>query len=92
MNKEHLEDWELVSRKERTHEAFAVLFERQKDYIYRLACGFVGDQDLAGESTQEVFVRMFEGRKRWKPCAKFTTWVYRMTLNTSRELLRKRRR
>jgi RNA polymerase sigma-70 factor, ECF subfamily len=69
-----------------------VLFERHKDYIYRLAYGFVGGQDLADEITQEVFVRMFEGRKRWKPRAKFTTWVYRMTLITSRELLRKRRR
>ena len=92
MKTENLSDWDLVSRKEQTDEAFAILFERHKDYIYRLASGFVGDPGLADEITQEVFVRMYEGRKRWKPRAKFTTWIYRMTLNTSRELLRKRKR
>lgn len=92
MEKENLGDWDLVSRKEQTNEAFAILFERHKDFIYRLAIGFTGDPDLADEITQEVFVRMYQGRKRWQPRAKFTTWIYRMTLNTSRELLRKRKR
>jgi RNA polymerase sigma-70 factor (ECF subfamily) len=92
MEKENLGDWELISRKELTNEAFAILFKRHKDFVYRLAIGFTCDPDLADEVTQEVFVRMYEGRKRWRPRAKFTTWIYRMTLNTSRELLRKSKR
>ena len=92
MDTDQLSDWDLISRDEHANDAFKILFDRHKDYIYRLAIGFVGDLDLADEITQEVFVRMFTGRKRWKPRAKFTTWIYKMTLNTSRELLRKKKR
>lgn len=92
MEHENINDWDLLSRDDRKHEAFAILFDRHKDYVYRLAVGFTGSSQLADEITQEVFVRLFEGRKPWQPRAKFTTWVYRVTLNTSRELLRKARR
>jgi RNA polymerase sigma-70 factor (ECF subfamily) len=91
-NDNHLEDWDLLDRKERSDDAFAIIFCRHKDFVYRLAMGFSARQDLADEITQEVFIRIVRGRKRWKPRAKFTTWLYRVTLNTSRELMRKRLR
>ena len=75
MGTETVSDWDLISRKKQTDEAFAVLFERHKDYIFRLAAGFVGDPGLADDITQEVFIRMFRGRKRWKPRAAFRTWL-----------------
>jgi len=83
------DDWDLLSRKDRPDDAFATLFRRHKDFVYRLAVGFSAHYDLADEITQEVFVRVFKGRKRWKPRARFTTWLYRVTLNTARELMRK---
>ncbi len=92
MKLENLSDWQLLSHSNHRDEAFTILFNRHKDYIYRLACGFIGDSGLADEITQEVFVRVFKGRKRWRPRAKFTTWIYRMTINTSRELARKKNR
>ncbi len=92
MKLENLSDWQLLSQSNHRDEAFAILFNRHKDYIFRLACGFIGDSGLADEITQEVFVRIFKGRKRWRPRAKFTTWIYRMTINTSRELVRRKNR
>ncbi len=92
MNLEKLSDWQLLTQSKRRDEVFRILFTRHKDYIYRLACGFIGDSGLAEEITQEVFVRIFKGQSRWRPRAKFTTWIYRMTINTSRELARRKNR
>ena len=87
-----VDDWDLLSQKEDNEAAFAELFRRNKDYVYRLARGFLGQDTLAEDVTQEVFVRIYRMRKRWFRKAAFRTWLYRMTLNTSRELLRNQRR
>ena len=79
VNDNNIDDWDLLDRREETDESFAILFNRHKDSVYRLAIGFTADHDLADDITQEVFVRIFRGRKRWKPRAKFTIWVYRVT-------------
>jgi len=72
--------------------ALGILFERHKDYVFRLACGFLGERELAEDVTQEVFLRLAKGRRRWSRRAKFTTWLYTMTRNTSHELRRGRQR
>ena len=40
---------------------------------------------------QEVFIRLPQLRVGWRMSAKFTTWLYKVTLNVCRELMRKRR-
>ena len=40
---------------------------------------------------QEVFIRLLQLRVGWRMSAKFTTWLYKVTLNVCRELMRKRR-
>lgn len=69
-----------------------LLFTRHKDYVYRLAWGFLGSRSLAEDVTQEVFLRLAKGRSRWWPRAKFRTWLYQVTLNTAREFRRRRQR
>ncbi len=59
--------------------------------MYRLAWGFTGDYALAENVTQDVFVRLVK-IKRWQPRALFRTWLYKIVLNTSRELRRRHRR
>lgn len=76
-------DWQLLE-----HD-LPLLFERHKDYVFRLACGFCGDHHLAEDVTQEVFLRIAKGRSRWQRKAQFRTWLYRIVLNTSRELKRR---
>ena len=88
---ETLDDWALLTA---TKEGFAgldILFERHRDYVFRLAWGFVGQQELAEDVTQEVFLRLARARDRAHPRAQFRTWLYQVTLNTSRELRRKKK-
>ena len=85
------DDWRLLLDGDSTA-GVGVLFERHKDYVYRLAWGFLGDRSLADDVTQEVFLRLAKKRPHWRPRARFTTWLYRVTLNVSRELGRRARR
>ncbi len=45
--------------------------------IYR----YLGDASFAEDLAQEVFLRIFQARKRYKPLAKFETWVHRIVYN-----------
>jgi RNA polymerase sigma-70 factor (ECF subfamily) len=84
-----LNDWELISAG--SPGSFEVLFARHKDRVYRLARSLTGDRWLADDATQEVFIRLFRGRRRWRQKGRLETLLYRMTVITTRELLRKQR-
>ncbi|ETW92729.1 MAG: hypothetical protein ETSY1_42380 [Candidatus Entotheonella factor] len=85
------DDWQLLAAAQAGEGGFDRLFTRHKDYVYRLAWGFTGDHALADDVTQEVFIRLVK-IKRWQPRALFRTWLYKIVLNTSRELRRRHRR
>jgi len=85
-------DWQLLERQHRDVHSFRTLFDRHRDYVYRLATGFLGDSHAAEDVTQEVFLRIHRMRRRWVPRAQFRTWLYRTALNISREFMRRRKR
>ncbi len=86
------DDWQLLEDSGDGPREIGLLFERHKDYVFRLACGFVGDRELAEDVTQDVFLRLADGRARGRPRARFRTWLYKVTLNTARELRRRQGR
>lgn len=86
------DDWRLLTAPCGGEDGLGLLFTRHKDYVYRLAWGFLGSRSLAEDVTQEVFLRLAKGRSRWWPRAKFRTWLYQVTLNTAREFRRRRQR
>ncbi|MCF6177227.1 MAG: RNA polymerase sigma factor [Victivallaceae bacterium] len=89
MNKfEQLDDWALLGRKKSSHEAFGILFRRHRDYVFRLAVGYCGNCNLADDVVQEVFVRLYNARELQEQAA-FTTYLYRLTLNVTREVSRR---
>jgi RNA polymerase sigma-70 factor (ECF subfamily) len=84
-----LNDWDLISAG--SPEAFEVLFRRHRDRVYRLGRSLTGDSWIADDVTQEVFIRLYRGRRRWRQKGRLETLLYRMTVITTRELLRKQR-
>ena len=58
------------------------------NYIFRLT----GDQTLAEDLTQEVFVRVLHGLPRFSLRCKFTTWLFQVTKNRVLDELRARER
>ena len=74
-------------------EAFRLLFETHKDKVYSIALYFFGgDEALAGDITQQVFLKLFTRIGQFRHQAEFTTWLYRLTTNTCIDEQRKRRR
>jgi RNA polymerase sigma-70 factor (ECF subfamily) len=45
--------------------------------IYR----YLGDAALAEDLAQEVFLKIYQARKRYQPIAKFETWLHRIVFN-----------
>ena len=62
-------------------EAFEILVNRHQTSILNLIYRFIGDRTQAKDLAQEVFIRVWQAAKTYRPEAKFTTWLYRITAN-----------
>jgi RNA polymerase sigma-70 factor, ECF subfamily len=61
--------------------AFETLVHRHQLPILNFIFRFLGDRAEAEDLVQEVFLRVWTSAGTYKPQAKFTTWLYRITLN-----------
>jgi len=52
----------------------------------------LGDRHDAEDMAQNVFLRIYRSRKRYRPSARFSTWLYHIAQNVARNALRSRRR
>lgn len=72
--------------------AFERLLLRYQNRVLGIMTHLVGDADAAEDLTQDVFLRVFRSRKRYKPTAKFATWLFTIANNLARNHLRTRGR
>ena len=70
--------------------AFRVLVERHSRVVFRLAYRLTGNQQDAEDVVQETFLRAFRQLKRFESRASFGTWIHRIAVNCSVDLLRAR--
>lgn len=89
----HLEDDECIARAQRGDgAAFSELVGRYQDRIYRFLVRLTRSQDDALELTQETFLHAYEALARWRPQARFTTWLFRIARNLAFDWLRRGKR
>jgi RNA polymerase sigma-70 factor (ECF subfamily) len=50
------------------------------------------DRQEAEDLAQDVFLRLYRGRKRYRPRAKLSTWIFFIARNVGRNAVRRRRR
>jgi RNA polymerase sigma-70 factor, ECF subfamily len=62
-------------------EAFETLMTRYERPLVTFCYSFLRDQEAAEDLTQETFLRVYRNAARFRPMAKFTTWLYRIALN-----------
>jgi len=55
--------------------AFTRLYDEHFDKVYRYVYLRIGNRPEAEDLTQEVFIRVFKAAKRYRPTAKFKTWL-----------------
>jgi RNA polymerase sigma-70 factor, ECF subfamily len=70
-------------------EAFGRLVERHYDFVYRVAWRWSGRKADAEDIAQEVCARLGRAIRGYRGGGAFTTWLYAMTMNAARDLMRK---
>ena len=73
-------------------DSFNQLVLRWERPIYALAYRVIGREEDARDVAQETFLRAFRALKGFKGQAKFSSWLYRITLNLCRDWMRRERR
>jgi len=72
--------------------AFAELVELFWPRVFGRFFRALHDRQEAEDLAQEVFLRLYRSRKRYQPRARFTTWLFHISQNVTRNALRARRR
>jgi RNA polymerase sigma-70 factor, ECF subfamily len=72
--------------------AFETLVTRYQKKVYWIAYNFVGDAEDATDLAQEAFIRVYRSLDRFDQKYNFYTWLYRIVVNLSIDLLRKRKK
>lgn len=76
------EDIILMSRVGQGDEAaFAIIVERYQDMVVGTVAKMLGSPTEAEDIAQQVFIRLWKSAKRYKPTAKFTTYLLTITRN-----------
>ena len=73
-------------------QAFADLVELYHHRLVTVMHHIVGSNEEAEDLAQEVFLRVYRGRKKYHPKAKFSTWLYTIANNLALNILRTRQR
>ncbi len=72
-------------------EALAELVCRHQSKVLGLAYRMLGRWDLAEDVAQEAFLRVHRAAGRYKPRARFTTWLYQIVVNLCLDARRRMR-
>jgi RNA polymerase sigma factor (sigma-70 family) len=71
-------------------EIFTTIYDQLHPKIFKLCKGyFNGDEALAHDAVQEVFMRVWQHQDRFRQESSVGTWVYRIAINTCLMHLRK---
>lgn len=69
--------------------ALGVLVHRYQDKALALAYRLLGRLDQAEDVAQEAFLRVHRSARRYRPSARFGTWLYRIVVNLCHDVHRR---
>ncbi len=82
----------LIARAQAGDEkAFGELFVKHRGDVTRLVYRVLGPSNEVEDVVQDVFVHVYRSLPKFRGDAKFSTWLYRLTLNVARMHLRRGR-
>jgi RNA polymerase sigma-70 factor (ECF subfamily) len=93
----HLSDREISTEiidacRSGDRDAFRVLYGLYKDRVYSIALYFFhGDRGIAGDITQQVFLKLINNIGQFHGDAEFSTWLYRLVVNVCLDASRLRK-
>jgi RNA polymerase sigma-70 factor (ECF subfamily) len=72
-------------------EAFRLLVERHSRYVFSVAYRLTGSAQDAEDIVQDTFLKAYQQLSRFEARADFRTWLHRIAVNRSIDLIRSRR-
>jgi RNA polymerase sigma-70 factor (ECF subfamily) len=85
-------DWPLVRALQGGDEnALTELIHKYEQPLFRFICRYIGDEETARDLLQETFVRLYFNARKFKPRAKFSTWLHAVAVNLCRDYARSKR-
>ena len=67
--------------RDRDERAFRELLEAHRDRVYNITFRMLGNRAEAEDVAQEVFITVFKTIDTFREEARFSTWLYRVTVN-----------
>lgn len=72
---------------------FEDIYQQCFPMVLQMCLGFMkGDKDLANDLSQEVFINIWKSVDSFKGKSTYKTWVYRITVNTCLQYIRKEKK
>ncbi len=81
---------EMAARGDMT--AFEEIYKQCSSTVYTITLGVTRNRQDAEEATQDVFVKVFRNLKNFRFGSSFSTWLYRIAINTAINIYRKHAR
>lgn len=72
--------------------ALTVLYDLYSEKVYNTALSYTKKVEDAEEITQDVFMKIYKSAATFKGNSSVSTWIYRITVNTSLNYLKKKKR
>jgi RNA polymerase sigma-70 factor (ECF subfamily) len=85
-----MDEKDLVQKsQEGNEEAYGVLVETYKTKVFNMAYSLTFNREVADDLAQEVFIKAYYALPKFKGKAAFSTWLHQITVNHTRDYLRK---
>jgi len=86
------EDAYLVQRTlEGDLRAFEALVDKYKNMVFTISLRMLGNYADAEDASQETFLRLYNSLSKYNNNHKFSNWLYQITMNICRDILRKKK-
>jgi len=86
-------EWKVIKRcMEGDHNSFRVLYDTCKDRVFSTSVRMIGNIQDAEDVLQDIFIKVYKKIKFFRCECSFRTWIYKITVNTCIEHLRKRKK
>ena len=79
----------MLSFKAGDQRAFQLLFDKYKKQVINYCFRYCGRRAVAEELAQETFLRVYKAAARYRPSARFSTWLFKIAANVCLNEIRK---
>ena len=73
-------------------ESFEILIQAVRQKAYQIALSYLKNQEDAEDALQDSLLKIYRGLSRFQETSRFSTWVYRVVVNTCLDHIKKNKR